>query len=469
MRRGHGHVAGSLHGGERHIPLAGQLHLPVQAVGGFIHEFVEAGNGIVERQHHEVGRPLLLHENVEVKILLAADGLRGIERPHLHGHRDHVRPRSQHAHDAAMAVLVERAHDVGGVGELVGLVRRGERHQHLALAHGHIDRAEVEERVPEGQHALAVVVGHGSQAGDAHVAIHQHARHGFSGVQRMLPSGRGLVGMERRARASALRRGDAKLLEHGAEFAQCALGETREDQRRLDGNHHGRSSCPPPRRCPSNSPGTDTSRPRAWSFIGRARILRPGVVEIVDLQHQLDGRDAADGVRREHAEPQRHRADQFPVDIHRAAAHAARHVGAGGLASQFGQDDILPRSPGVLPQADDLHGNRLGFRALKDGPGGALHAGLDFAQPHDFDLAGHGARERRIRRVNGQRNGREAEQDRGIPYVHGVNSSSWSYCTMLTRRSAVDSGAQSRAPCRRGKVPDCDQISVTTSSFSPSS
>ena len=76
QRRGHGHVAGSLHGGERHVPLAAQFHLPVQAVGGFIHEFVEAGNGIVERQHHQVGRPLLLHEDVEVEILLAADGLR---------------------------------------------------------------------------------------------------------------------------------------------------------------------------------------------------------------------------------------------------------------------------------------------------------------------------------------------------------------------------------------------------------
>ena len=74
----------------------------------------------------ELQRRLARGEMAEIfgASLLPADRLRGIERPHLHGHRDHLRPRSQHAHDAAMPVLVQRPHDFRGVGELVGLVGR---------------------------------------------------------------------------------------------------------------------------------------------------------------------------------------------------------------------------------------------------------------------------------------------------------------------------------------------------------
>ena len=70
-------------------------------------------------------------------------------------------------------------------------------------------------------------------------------------------------------------------------------------------------------------------------FIGRARIGGPRLVEIVDFQHQLGGRDAADRIRRKDAEPQRHRAHQLAIDVHRAAAHAAGDVGAHGFAAHL--------------------------------------------------------------------------------------------------------------------------------------
>src|ERR1039458_10143933 len=57
----------------------------------------------------------------------------------------------------------------------------------------------------------------------------------------------------------------------------------------------------------------------------------PRFIQIVDLQHQFDGRDSADGIRRKRAHAQRHRAHQFAVNIYRAAAHPARHVGHLGL------------------------------------------------------------------------------------------------------------------------------------------
>ena len=88
--------------------------------------------------------------------------------------------------------------------------------------------------------------------------------------------------------------------------------------------------------------------PASAALAGVRAVGRTRFVEVVDLQHQLDRRDAADRVRREQAQPQRHRADQLAVDVHRAAAHAPRHVGARGLAAHLAQDDVLLRSPDVL-------------------------------------------------------------------------------------------------------------------------
>src|ERR1035438_4892562 len=68
--------------------------------------------------------------------------------------------RAQHAHDAREAVLVQRTHNLGGVGHLIRLVTRREGHDDFALTHGDIDRSQVEEGMAEAQHALAVVIGH---------------------------------------------------------------------------------------------------------------------------------------------------------------------------------------------------------------------------------------------------------------------------------------------------------------------
>ena len=69
-------------------------------------------------------------------------------------------------------------------------------------------------------------------------------------------------------------------------------------------------------------------------------------------------------------------------------------------------------------------GTGFGLGALKDRPGGALHAFLDFAQGHDFDFAGFGTGGRCFRRKQGGRRGRKAQKDRGNSDVHGVDYSS---------------------------------------------
>ena len=67
------------------------------------------------------------------------------------------------AHDAAVPILFQRADDLGGIGELVRLELRCKHHQDLALAHRHVDRTEIEDRMAEAEHALAVVIGGGAE------------------------------------------------------------------------------------------------------------------------------------------------------------------------------------------------------------------------------------------------------------------------------------------------------------------
>ncbi len=142
------------------------------------------------------------------------------------------------AFDAAMPVLMQRAYHFGGVDHLGGRIAGGHGHQNFALGHGHIHRAQIEERVTEGQHALAIVITHRARAADAHIAIHQDARHSVARIERMLPAGRRFGGLQRAAGGgSALRHGDAKLLEKRREIAQHVLIEAGENQRRFNRNH----------------------------------------------------------------------------------------------------------------------------------------------------------------------------------------------------------------------------------------
>ena len=143
--RGHGHFAGGLHGGKRQVRAAREFHVGGQAVGGLFLKLVQLGERVEQCEHHQVRRPLLLYEDVEAEILLAAHRIILAERAHLYGHWNHGRFLTQHAHDAAVAVLMQRAHDLGGIGEFVGLELGGQRHDDLALAHGHVHRTEVEE------------------------------------------------------------------------------------------------------------------------------------------------------------------------------------------------------------------------------------------------------------------------------------------------------------------------------------
>src|SRR5579883_2042510 len=188
----------------------------------------------------------------------------------------------------------------------------GQRHQHFALAHGHIHGAQVEEGMSKGQDSAAVVIGDRAQPRDAHVAGHQHAGHGVSRLQSILPSGRRLVGVNGPG-GPAFGGADAELLEQRPELAQHTGLEAGEDQRRLDRSHQGhlarqvrRGAC---RHCLRQQFAGHHHFSARRHLVRRACVRRAGLVEIPDLQHVFDGRDAADGIRRENAEAQGHGAN----------------------------------------------------------------------------------------------------------------------------------------------------------------
>jgi hypothetical protein len=120
------------------------------------------------------------------------------------------------------------------------------------------------------------------------------------------------------------------------------------------------------------------------------------LVEILNLQHRLDGGDAANCIRRKRAQPEGDGAYQLAIDINRAAAHAAGHVGAHRLAPHLGDNDVLLRPPHVAPAADDFDRDRLRLGALQHGPGHAFHARLHLIERQNLHFAGLGARHGRV-------------------------------------------------------------------------
>jgi len=252
-----------------------------------------------------------------------------------------------------------------------------------------VDGSKVEKWMAKRQHALAVVVRDSAQAGDALIARYQDARHGFARLQRVFPIGCGFGGVDGAARA-ALHGRDAQLLEQRAEFLERVRMEARENQRRFYGRHQrrllgqvGQSARGHGLRQQLAGHAHFTAR---RSFVRSFCVHGARLVEIIDLQHQLDGSDAADGVGREDAQPERDGADQLAIDIDRAAAHAAGDVGALRLATQFRQDNVLLRPPGTFPESQDFHWNRLRFRTLKYSPCHALHAGTQVRGFEDCDF-----------------------------------------------------------------------------------
>ncbi len=136
--------------------------------------------------------------------------------------------------------------------------------------------------------------------------------------------------------------------------------EAGKHQRRFDGHHHGwiggRVPWAPAATASASiwlgmetwpSPGgTPCSAEASLSGVraSSGRDLSKSLISSISSMGVMP--QMASGRKRAHA--QRHRAHQFAVDVDRAAAHAAGHVGADRLAQHLGHDNVLVGSPHVF-------------------------------------------------------------------------------------------------------------------------
>jgi hypothetical protein len=106
---------------------------------------------------------------------------------------------------------------------------------------------------------------------------------------------------------------------------------------------------------------------------------RPGCV-----LHFRNRRDAGDRFRRECADGIRHGTNQFPVDVHGAAAHAGGHAGLRQRATfEPGEDQIALRTLDVVENAENVCLEFLEVGAFEHGTADTDHARFDFVDRHE--------------------------------------------------------------------------------------
>ena len=77
-----------------------------------------------------------------------------------------------------MAVLHESADLVGGVDDLIRVVRRSQGCDHAGFGHRHVDHAVLGQRMSAGEQALWIDVGDRAGSRDVEIAAYQHRAHG---------------------------------------------------------------------------------------------------------------------------------------------------------------------------------------------------------------------------------------------------------------------------------------------------
>ena len=119
-------------------------------------------------------------------------------------------------------------------------------------------------------------------------------------------------------------------------------------------------------------------------------------MELRSADHVLDGTDAGDRIFGERKR-QGHGTDEFSIDIDGAAAHSLHDPGVlEGSAGEAGEDDGLLGSD-IVEDSQDLDLELIDAISNKNGPAGAVHAGLDVLQREKGSLGGQGSGQREDR------------------------------------------------------------------------
>ena len=302
-RSGHGHVGGCPHGLQRDRVFAIDLDAPPEPESALRRELVEPKYRVVDGQGEQRGSPLAVLEDFKTDILFTQQVVLVTESPHPYGHGDHRSCLAQNAHDSGMAILVQGADDRSRVRQLGGRKLRRQNGQYIGFGHRHLDRTDVEQCVPEGQHPFAVVVGDGADPANRKVAGNEHGGHGLAGVER---SRRFSPCRRRTSARPALHGQHSRLSEVTAEEFQNVVVHTRKRKRCFDGRDVGgrwNQSGAVPNLERQLFPG-DRRRHDSLGRLHAGRIRgprqfhfeRPALVKLIDFEHQLDGRDAGNSV-----------------------------------------------------------------------------------------------------------------------------------------------------------------------------
>src|SRR5262249_51329991 len=120
---------------------------------------------------------------------------------------------------------------------------------------------------------------------------------------------------------------------------------------------------------------------------GDGSIIQGGdaLIELVDLQHLRDGRNAGDRLFGEGANAVADCAQHLAVDIDRAAAHSGDHAGELRLlAPQADQDQVALWAQHVFEHTEHLDLHSLRLSSLEHRVSHAFHAGANLVHGHDF-------------------------------------------------------------------------------------
>jgi hypothetical protein len=119
------------------------------------------------------------------------------------------------------------------------------------------------------------------------------------------------------------------------------------------------------------------------------RGRRPGGRKRGRIGHLGDRCNAGDRFLRELSERVRNGADQFTVDIDRAAAHAGNHAGRRERAAlESREDQVAVGADDVLEHAEDVGFELFDARAVEDRSPDADHPWSDFVDAHLSRLCG---------------------------------------------------------------------------------
>ena len=149
-----------------------------QLIGELLAVAVGLEQGFVKRNHQRSGSDIGVVNHLDMKSTVAQAAM-GMDR-----HRDHASRLARHPAYGRRAILGKGADGLGGVHDLEGIQRRGQRSHDIRLGHGDGNIAVAGDGVPAGQHLVRVNVGHGTGGGDLQIAPDQQGAHRRPGEQR---------------------------------------------------------------------------------------------------------------------------------------------------------------------------------------------------------------------------------------------------------------------------------------------